>query len=228
MKYVIFDIDGTLVNTKNVEDKCFMKAFEETFGLNIENQKWEDFKNVTDWGITEEIIISEKGRTPLKEEYELMIQNFTRELEYEKQNDKSQFAEVLGAKEFFNELRKMEDVELGIATGAWEKSANIKLGSIGIDMKNISFSNSDYYKSREAITKDVVEQIKLKTKKEAERIIYFGDGEWDYKTCKNLGIEFIGIDIEEDDKLRKLGAQIVFKNYIKKEEILRVINKGAI
>ncbi|MGB0840605.1 MAG: hypothetical protein ACPGXL_10715, partial [Chitinophagales bacterium] len=56
MKFVIFDIDGTLADTKTVEDKCFIAAFYQTFGIDLSHQKWEDLKNVTDWGITEEII----------------------------------------------------------------------------------------------------------------------------------------------------------------------------
>lgn len=38
MKFMIFDIDGTLSNTKKVDGKCFMSAFEKTFGLQIWNQ----------------------------------------------------------------------------------------------------------------------------------------------------------------------------------------------
>ena len=63
MKFVIFDIDGTLTDTKKVEDKCFMKAFKQAFGIDITSQKWEDLQHVTDWGITEEIIQREWNRT---------------------------------------------------------------------------------------------------------------------------------------------------------------------
>jgi len=64
MKYIIFDIDGTLTNTKKVDDECFINAFEQTFDINIEQVNWEDIANVTDWGITEEIILREKGGKP--------------------------------------------------------------------------------------------------------------------------------------------------------------------
>jgi len=64
MKLIIFDIDGTLTNTKEVDDKCFINAFEKTFQLNIKDQIWADLKNVTDWGITEEIIYQRLKRKP--------------------------------------------------------------------------------------------------------------------------------------------------------------------
>jgi len=225
MKYIIFDIDGTLTNTKKVDDKCFIKAFQRTFNIDIENFKWEDLEHVTDWGITEEMFKQENGRVPNKAEYELMMSNFVSILNEERESDKSQFNEVSGAKDFFNSIRKSTNFKLGIATGAWEASAKIKLNAVGIDLEGISFSNSDYHKSREAITQDVIKQINIKTQRSPDQIIYFGDGVWDYKTCKNLGIQFIGIDVAGDGKLSKIGAKTVFHNYNHKEQILTVLNK---
>ena len=57
MTAIIFDIDGTLSNTTKVDDKCFIKAFKIVFGIDISNQNWSELTNVTDWGITEEIIL---------------------------------------------------------------------------------------------------------------------------------------------------------------------------
>ena len=220
MKFVIFDIDGTLTNTVNVEGKCFMKAFEQTFKISIWNQKWENFKNVTDWGITEEIILNKLGRTPDKAEYDLIISNFIWNLREERRKDQSQFREVKGAKKMFDTLRFTKNVALGIATGSWEQSAQLKLESIGLDIEDISFSNSDYFKSREDITRDVIRQLKSKTQKIPDQIIYFGDGVWDYKTCQKLGIKFIGLDTEGNGKLLKIGAKKVFRDYSNVEQIL--------
>lgn len=227
MKFVIFDIDGTLTNTKRVDDKCFIKAFEQTFGLDIQNQKWEDIRHVTDWGITEEIIQNRWNRNPTKEEYAALVANHIGNLTAEKRQDKSQFAEVSGAQAFFDNLRNMEGIKLGIATGAWEKSAQLKLETAGIKLNGICFSNSDYHKSREAITKDVIDQLTKKNNGNPERIVYFGDGEWDYKTCKNLGIDFFGIDHENDSKLRKLGAKTVFQDYTDAEQIMNVLKSAG-
>jgi len=214
MKFIIFDIDGTLTDTKKVEDKCFMKAFEKTFKLDITNQKWADLKNVTDWGITEEIIEREFNRKPIQREYDLMISNFVSELKTEREKD------------FFYFLKNNTDYKLGIATGSWEKSAKLKLETIGIDLNNIAFSNSDYHKSREEITKHSIQQLSDQLHQEPSQIIYFGDGVWDFKTCRNLGIEFIGIDIEDDKKLTNLGAKTVFRNYLDVEKIMSVIKTG--
>ncbi len=221
MKYVIFDIDGTLTHTKKVDDKCFMKAFEQTFGIDIWQQEWSVLKHVTDWGITEEIIQREWGRVPTKEEYESMISHFVANLKAESVKDGLQFNEIPGASSFFNSLKKMEEFKLGIATGSWEQSARLKLGIIGVGLEGICFSNSDDHRSREDITKDVIAQLSRKYQFPPKQIVYFGDGAWDYKTCKNLGIKFIGIDVENDGKLRELGAETIFKDFTNSEQILK-------
>ncbi|MGB0255707.1 MAG: HAD family hydrolase [Flavobacteriaceae bacterium] len=216
MKFVIFDNDGTLANTKKVDGKCFMSAFEQTFGLQIWNQKWEDFKHVTDWGITEEIIQREWGRKPLSKEYEQMISHFMTNLKKEIKENRNQFDEVPGAKKNFNELKKVKTLSVGIATGSWEKPALLKLKAVGIDMDGVCFSNSNFHKSRDVIVQNVINLMTLKTSEKPEKIIYVGDGEWDFKTCQNLGIEFIGIDAEGDGVLRNLGAKNVFRDFLKK------------
>lgn len=220
MKFVLFDIDGTLTDTKDVDDRCFMKAFEHTFGVNIWTQQWEDINDVTDWGITEEIILRELNRKPNDDEYEMMITNFIDSLTAERSRDESQFTEIPGAKDFFDQLREIDEFKLGIATGSWEKSAKLKLESAKININDICFSHSNHHKSRESITKDVIEQLTRKHRESPDQIIYFGDGEWDYKTCKKLGINFIGIDSTQDCKLRKLGAATVFQDFTDTEQIL--------
>ena len=111
MKFVIFDIDGTLTDTKSVEDKCFKSAFQEVFDIDISLQNWADLKHVTDWGITEEIIAREQQRQPSTAEYQQMIKIFTQKLELERQNDPNQFLEVQGAKAFFHHLQQQENIE---------------------------------------------------------------------------------------------------------------------
>jgi len=213
MKLVIFDIDGTLANTKAVDDACFIKAFYTTFQIDIHQQKWEDITHLTDWGITEEIIQKHLKRNPTEAEYGLMEANMIHNLETAKAESSAYFQEIFCAKTFFDHLQTLSNVRLGIATGAWEKSALIKLSCIGINPTNFPFSNSSHFKTRESITNHAIQQARAKYGDDFEEIIYFGDGVWDFKTCQQLGIHFIGIDVEGDGKLEVLGAERVFRNF---------------
>ena len=170
MKLIIFDIDGTLTNTKEVDDQCFIKAFDATFQLDIKNQVWASLKNVTDWGITEEIINQRLNRKPTKEEYQIMHDNHVANLRAEKIRDATQFEAVLGVNEFIHGLDNNK-FSIGLATGAWEKSALLKLEVIGLDAPKIPFSNSDYHKTREAITLHTIQQAKSRYQQDFDEII---------------------------------------------------------
>lgn len=223
MKLIVFDIDGTLTDTKGVDDKCFIQAFHTTFGLDIQDQIWADLQNVTDWGITEEIIQQRLGRATTALEYAEMHKNHTTNLAQERLKDVQQFKAVAGANQFIETLLNHPHFRIGIATGAWEKSALIKLKSIAIDPLQYPFSNSDYHKSRENITLDTIAKAEKKYQQKFEKIVYFGDGAWDFKTCQHLNIPFIGIDILGDKKLRGLGAKNVFPNFEDIESILNIL-----
>ena len=223
MKLIVFDIDGTLTDTKEVDDDCFIRAFDTVFGIDLTHQNWAEITNVTDWGITEEIINNHWKRNPTSLEYEKMHAAHIHNLALAKSNDIQQFQEVDGAKQFFYYLQTVPEYKLGVATGAWQASALIKLNAIGINPLDFPFSNSDYHKTREAITLHTVEQAKTSYGFDFQDIIYFGDGEWDFKTCKNLGIPFIGIDITNNNKLKLLGAKNVFQNYLNPSEILNIL-----
>ncbi len=220
MKAILFDIDGTLTDTKKVDDGCFMSAFEKTFGIDITQQDWAGLKNVTDWGITEEIVQRELGREPTRQEYKAMTSNFVQMLRKERLRDPSQFTEVSGAKAFFDHLQTSFDWPVGIATGSWEESALIKLKAIAIDPDGVAFSNSNHHKSREKILYRTIEQLTGNGRIPLHNIIYFGDGVWDLAVCRKIGIRFIGIDIKGDGKLEQTGAKTVFRNFTQKQKIL--------
>lgn len=85
--------------------------------------------------------------------------------------------------------------------------------AIGINSSEFFFSNSDHFKKREDIVSNVIQKINQTYENEIDRVIYFGDGIWDYLTCKKLGIEFIGIDNSNNNKLKYNGAKTVFNNF---------------
>ena len=227
MKYIIFDIDGTLTNTTEIDDSCYIRSFESLFNVSISDVNWGQMKHVTDWGITEELIVSKLNRKAEKDDILSLKSLFLSELQSAFKQDKSQFGEIKGALSFYSSLLKYKEFKIGIATGGWKETANLKLEAIGIDPDQVSYSNSSIYKERENILLDVMDQLDSRSSSKPNEIIYFGDGVWDYKTCMNIGIRFIGIDSKQNGKLRKLGAQEVFQNFEDSELILKSINKQS-
>lgn len=223
MKFVIFDIDGTLADTKVVEDRCFREAFWECLQIDLEQQNWADLQDVTDWGITEEVVEREWNRKLSGEEYERLIDVFVGKLKEELLRDAAQFSEVKGARAFFERLQGLPGIGVGIATGSWLRSAEIKLGAIGLPSQGLPFGHSDLHRSRGDITRAAIAQCRAHHGEAENGIVYFGDGEWDFKTCRSLGIDFVGIDCDASGRLEELGAKPVFPHYGDWERILEVI-----
>lgn len=223
MKYIIFDIDGTLTNTTKIDDQCYMESFESLFGVSIKQVKWSQIENVTDWGITEELVQSKLKRKITEEDIHNLKKVFLSRIQGELNQNKSNFNEIDGASLFYKWLLKDTNFKIGIATGGWEETAVIKLEAIGIDPNSVGFSNSNKFKEREKIILDVIDQLHAMSSKKPEEIIYIGDGQWDFETSRSIGVRFIGIDNENNGKLKSYGVREVYRDFQNKEAILKSI-----
>ena len=90
MKLLIFDIDGTILDSVNADDKCFIQTFKDLYQIDLTNADWNDFTNVTDTGLTNEIFQKWFNREPKKEEIENIKSYFKNLLK----NHSQQFTEI--------------------------------------------------------------------------------------------------------------------------------------
>ena len=58
----MFDIDGTLVNSNDFDEECYLKAAETVLSVKISSD-WENYEHATDSGILNEVI--KGGRSSL-------------------------------------------------------------------------------------------------------------------------------------------------------------------
>ncbi len=224
MKFIIFDIDGTLTNTTQVDDDCFLAAYQETFQVDTTDHYCGDFKHVTDWGITEELTQRKLNRLPTEAEYAQMILNFEQQLIRTKSEHPDWFHEVPGARIFFEYMLEHPEYKVALATGCWEVSALFKLNAAGITLpEGIAFGHSNHEKSREDITRHALKQLRKQHPEEPESIVYLGDGIWDFHTCNNLGIPLIGVDVSGNGKLKELGVASVIQDYLDLGAVLEVL-----
>lgn len=227
LKYIIFDIDGTLTNTIKVDDACYIASFESLFETSIKGVQWSQFNNVTDWGITEELIKLKFNRTTNPEDIQSLKTLFISKIKDAFKADRSNFQEIHGAKRFYDLVAKNDQFKLGIATGGWAETASFKLNGIGIDPNKVCYSNSNYFKEREKIVLDVIDKLNTEKGNRPEEIIYFGDGEWDYITCQKLGIRFIGMDSQLNNKLKTLGASEIYQDFRHADDIMHSLLKSS-
>lgn len=185
---IIFDIDDTLTKSENQHQTAYVKTMQD-FGIKNINHDWKNYLHHTDSYI-------------LKENYEA---NFKNEFNFdfipsfeEKMNASilglSKTEEIKGASKIVHFFMKETDYAICFATGSLLKPAITKLEQASINFVPELVEASNMLYSREEIVNSAIEKAKRYFNvDEFENIISVGDGIWDLKTARNLGIHFLGI-----------------------------------
>ncbi len=227
MKLVIFDIDGTLTDTTSVDDSSYRQTLQETFSIVPDEKEWQEIKirtSGTDSGITLQLLENHFGGEFPENAYHTVKHKFLQILNFQRNNFPEKFTAVTGSRNFVELLNQSENIIVGFATGSWKESGWLKLDSIGISANDIFYSNSDESDKRFQIITNVLEKVKSKRGiKKFEKIIYFGDGEWDFRAAEILGIDFIGVDFHGTGRLNSLNPAHIIKDFTETERIFNLI-----
>lgn len=224
---VIFDIDGTLVNSTEIDAECYVKSIQKEFGIDDIDERWETYENVTDAGIFDEIFVRANGRKPSGSEIDRQIKRFMALLrEYHSANP-SLLEEIGGAGDIIDRLKNDKNWMVGIATGAWRESALFKLASASLNFTGIPLAtSSDRLSRKDILEKCIGDSKRVYKANEFDKIISVGDGVWDLWAAKELGLGFIGIlssgknDIFEDSP--------AVNNYLDQTEFFKCLEKAKI
>ena len=200
----VFDIDGTLTATNEVDDECFLRAVREVLGLDV-TPDWADAPHVTDAALASWICRQYRGRSLRDGEVAAILARFIDHLEHALANQPSRFAPIEGAPDVFERLRE-QGWDSAMATGGWNDSARLKLRAIGVDPERTALATSSDAYSR-------VEILELAVRRAPAghtRIVSVGDGVWDVAAARQLGWPFVGIGTgRREERLRAAGATIV-------------------
>ena len=218
MKMIILDIDGTIVDAVHADDKCFIQTFKEIYQIDLANADWNEFIHVTDNGLTIEIFEQHFSQYPKKADIQTVKSHFKKLLKECVQ----QFTEIRGAISFIESASNNTDFEIAFATGGWKETAVLKCQSIGLHLNEfICKSANDHYNRAKIIELAIEEALEKNNLQNFESVTYFGDGTWDFDTTRTLGINFIGVDCNNNGILKKRGAKKVIPNFIASDKIWR-------
>jgi phosphoglycolate phosphatase-like HAD superfamily hydrolase len=224
MKLVVFDLDGTLTRTVSVDADCYVRAFADVFGLTGIDTDWSTYRDYTDGGIAREIFEARRGRNPSPGEMGQLIARFTALLAEAGRKDPSLFAPVAGAGEALQRLEDDGSFRLAIATGCWFDSARLKLKLAGLAISRLPIATSDDALARAAILKLALERAGAPPGGKWEKVVYVGDGVWDVKTTRGLGMPFLGVgDEARAAKLRAEGARHFIPDFRDYERFLSAL-----
>ncbi len=210
MHLVLFDIDGTLVESYDFDTECFQKAVNDVLGVTI-GPGWSRYHHVTDSGIIAEVIEklgfqsdSERITKEVKERF------VSRVADYISCHD---VFPIPGACAFLSQLVARENVAVAFATGGWSESATMKLGAAGISFPSIPLASSSDHYSRMEIMRLAERCV---GNGHYDSITYFGDGPWDQKASETLGYNFVSVG-------NRISSPQSIRDYIQADVAFRYI-----
>ena len=222
MHLVMFDIDGTLTETMTVDEECFVRSFRDVFGFADIDTDWSHYPRATDSGIFEDVFTSRIGRSPTAQDVSRFRQHFIQLLAAA--SSQCPFVPVAGADRLLSRLAQGRSHRVSLATGCWRDSARLKMASAGMCFDDHPAASADDALDRESI-------MRLSRQRAAERYgesfactVYVGDGVWDARACRSVGIPFIGIGSgSRATRLSAEGAVCVFPDFSDVDIFLRSV-----
>jgi phosphoglycolate phosphatase-like HAD superfamily hydrolase len=112
---------------------------------------------------------------------------------------------------------------MAIATGGWTVTAAHKLRLIQLRLSEFPHATSDHHYARKEIITEAVRNAKRTYGVAFRNIVYVGDGVWDYEATRELGLGFVGIDANGDNKLKNVGVSAVFSDFTNRELLLSTL-----
>ncbi|MEA2162743.1 MAG: hypothetical protein QOK37_870 [Thermoanaerobaculia bacterium] len=204
MKIALFDFDGTLTASNDIDSLCFADAYRDVFGIAIDNN-WDSYQHTTDRGIVSESLRGHYGREPAEEEIAEHRKRFVKLLD----SRMTSLQQIAGAGAFLAQLLD-RDWRIALCTGAWSESARLKVSRAGLPL-DLPLASCDEDISREAI---LTRGIALTGGAQDDIVVSFGDAPWDVRAAANLQLPFIGIASGASAQtLLTIGADAVFEDF---------------
>jgi FMN phosphatase YigB (HAD superfamily) len=186
MHAVVFDIDGTLLDSSDADGALYIAAIEKVLGKVRIRENWGEYDHVTDSGILDQILCDNALRRDPN--VIVTIKNTFVEILRCHIEDCGPFKEFPGALEFVRGICEATGRRFAYATGSWAASALLKLESAGFPVKGVPLSSSDHSPQRRAIMENALRQLGP-----CDTVTYYGDGEWDREAALSLGWRFVPV-----------------------------------
>ncbi len=200
MHLVVFDVDGTLVESEDFDGTLYARAIRNVLKIDVD-EDWSGYRHVTDSGILNEVLERSGIGLDRALAHASVKSDFVGLMDRYLADRGNQLPEVPGARAFVDRLSAHQGFHVAVATGGWKETAAKKLRAIGLDPETFALSSGS-----DAISRVEIMQIaahRALTGRLADRKTYFGNRPWDRDASRRLGWDFIGIgrDVEHSTRL---------------------------
>jgi phosphoglycolate phosphatase-like HAD superfamily hydrolase len=222
MQLVMFDIDGTLTKSNDLDNESYLQALSEVFGFSEVSSDWTSYSHVTDACILREVCQLKLDRVPSVAEVEAFQKRF---LELLTEGAATNIINPIpGALRMLSWLLESSNHAVAYAGGGWTTPALFKIQSAHLPIQNIPYAFSDDDESREGITAIALARAEKHYGRSFHNIVYVGDAIWDIRSAQKSGYAFLGIASgDRAEELFSAGATHVFSNYDDFESFLAAL-----
>ncbi len=100
------------------------------------------------------------------------------------------------------------------ATGGWRRTAELKLATAGVPFEGVAAAHADDAHPRERIVELAARRALHPGESSIGPVVYVGDGIWDVRATRRLGIGFVGVGTgAAAERLRDEGAEVVLPDF---------------
>lgn len=225
----LLDIDGTLMPTQELDNRCYWRAIDDVVGGAPACLDLDGFAHVTDGGILDEWMRRTHGRTPTAAETTRIRRRFLDLLADEHRRCPSAFEPLPGLVPWLEAARADGTDRIALATGGWSHTARFKLRAAGLARWRLPLASSDDAGTRTGIMRIARQRalagssrtagtggtIYLDDNMDDAPTTYIGDGPWDLRASRDLGWDFVGIGSgSAAERLAAAGAVDVFDDFL--------------
>lgn len=187
MNAVIFDIDGTLLQSDANDNVLFLAALREALGEVRLRANWSLYTRFTAAGVLAEIL-RDNAMDATMETVAAVRDRFVAGVHHHV-SEHGPFAEIPGARAFVEGLHQSTTHQIAYATGGWRDAALLKLSTAGFPVAGVPLATSDDHLERQAIMLHALRQIEG----DCSSVTCYGDGHWDATAAKALGWRFVAV-----------------------------------
>jgi phosphoglycolate phosphatase-like HAD superfamily hydrolase len=226
---LLFDVDGTLIQTGGAGIRAFQRAFRELFNMEAVTDRIR-FHGRTDPEIAEDIFAARLSRSPTPEELQAICSRYLAYLEEEVPQSPG-YRVMPGLPDLLKILASRGEVRLGLATGNLETAARIKLTRADLN-RYFSFGGfgSDA-KDRTVLIQKAIERGRsfLDRSHQEIRVFVIGDTDLDISCGREAGATTVAVATGGDswETLLQASPDHLLKDLSRPEDFLAILSKSG-
>jgi phosphoglycolate phosphatase-like HAD superfamily hydrolase len=187
MRAVIFDIDGTLIHSNQLDDEMYLAAVTDVLGKVSLRKSWGLYKNLTGAGTLVEVL-ADNAIPHTEAVIEAVERAFVGRIANHIERH-GPIPELSGARAFVEGLSRRPDCCIAYATAGWRAAAQLKLDASGFPVEGVPLSSCNDHLDKHTIMLHALETLG----RSFDSVTYYGDGERDKVAAHALGWQFVAV-----------------------------------